>query len=229
MRILLIEDDQTISQNICFILKHEGMITDATFTGEDALEAVKMSEYDLIILDLGLPDIDGYEVLKKLRASNLKTPVLILSGFAATEKKIRGLGFGADDYLTKPFDRGELVARVNALVRRSKGYADSILKIGDLEVNLTTKIVTIKGKELSLTNKEYAIVELLALKKGSTISKEQLLNQLYGGLDEPEIKIIDVFLCKIRKKFEEYGAPDYIRTSWGRGYILKDPTAEEEN
>ena len=227
MRILLIEDDQTISQNICFVLKHEGMITDDTFTGEDALEALKINEYDLIILDLGLPDMDGYEVLKRLRGSHIQTPVLILSGFAAPEKKIRGLGFGADDYLTKPFDQGELIARVNALVRRANGYADSVINIGDLEINLTRKIAKVKGQELPLTSKEYAIVELLALKNGTTVSKEQFLNNLYGGMDEPEIKIIDVFLCKIRKKFEEYGIPDYIQTIWGKGYILREPPEDD--
>lgn len=227
MRILLIEDDKTVSQNIVLILKYESMVTDCAFTGEDALEAVKTTSYDLIILDLGLPDMDGYDVLKKMRMIGITAPILILSGLATPDKKIQGLGFGADDYLTKPFDRGELVARVGALVRRAKGHADALIRTGALVLNLNTKVVTIKGQPVSLTSKEYTILELLALKKGTTISKEQFLNYLYGGLDEPEMKIIDVFLCKIRHKLENLGGQEYIQTVWGRGYVLKDMPVEE--
>ena len=223
MRILLIEDDKSTSQNISFILKREDIIVDASFMGEDGIEDARLYDYDLVILDLNLPDMDGYEVIRRLRAMHITTPVLILSGYASTDNKVKGFGYGADDYLTKPFDSRELIARVNALVRRSKGYCENVIRTGGMEVNLNSKIVTIEGKTLNLTSKEYALFELLALRKGSTINKEQFLNHLYGGLDEPEMKIIDVFLCKIRRKIEKLSpAEEYIQTVWGRGYILKD-------
>ena len=223
MRVLLIEDDKTVSQNISLILKKENMVVDTSYLGEDGLQVAKLYEYDIIILDLLLPDMEGYEVLRRLRNAHIDTPVLILSGLTAPDKKVKGFGCGADDYLTKPFDRTELVARVNAIVRRAKGHADAIVRTGGMEINLNSKIVTINGKVLNLTGKEYALFELLALRKGTTINKEQFLNHLYGGMDEPEMKIIDVFLCKIRRKIEKLApAEEYIQTVWGRGYILKD-------
>ena len=224
MRILLIEDDKTVSQNIASVLKRSGMIVDTVFMGEEGLEISKHYDYDLIILDLMLPSMDGYEVLKHLRGSGSQTPVLILSGLSEADKKVRGLASGADDYLTKPFDKEELVARVNAIVRRAKGHADAIVRVGELEINLNTKVVQVNSKVLHLTSKEYALLELLAMRKGSTVSKEQFLNHLYGGMDEPEVKIIDVFLCKIRRKIEKlsHNKKGYIQTVWGRGYILKE-------
>lgn len=223
MRVLLIEDDKTIGQNIAMVLHKEGMVVDTSYLGEDGLEMAKLYDYDIIIVDLMLPGIDGYEVVRSLRAAKNNTPVMILSGLSGSDKKVKGLGFGADDYLTKPFDRSELIARVNALVRRSKGLADPIVRTGSMEINLNSKIVTIDSKVLHLTSKEYALVELLAMRKGTTINKEQFLNHLYGGMDEPEMKIIDVFLCKIRRKIEKLsGGEEYIETVWGRGYILKD-------
>ncbi len=223
MRVLLIEDDKTVSQNISLILKKENMVVDTSYLGEDGLQVAKLYEYDIIILDLLLPDMEGYEVLRRLRNAHIDTPVLILSGLTAPDKKVKGFGCGADDYLTKPFDRTELVARVNAIVRRAKGHADAIVRTGGMEINLNSKIVTVNGKVLNLTGKEYALFELLALRKGTTINKEQFLNHLYGGMDEPEMKIIDVFLCKIRRKIEKLApSEEYIQTVWGRGYILKD-------
>lgn len=223
MRILLIEDDKAVSQNISLILKRENMIVDASYLGEDGIEDARLYDYDLIILDLMLPDMEGYEVIRRLRSMHISTPVLILSGLSSTDKKVKGFGCGADDYLTKPFDSRELIARVNALVRRSKGYSENVIRTGGMEVNLNSKIVTIDGNTLHLTSKEYSLFELLALRKGTTINKEQFLNHLYGGMDEPEMKIIDVFLCKIRRKIEKLSpAEEYIQTVWGRGYILKD-------
>ncbi len=223
MRILLIEDDKAVSQNISLILKRENMIVDASYLGEDGIEDARLYDYDLIILDLMLPDMDGYEVIRRLRSTHISTPVLILSGLSSTDKKVKGFGCGADDYLTKPFDSRELIARVNALVRRSKGYSENVIRTGGMEVNLNSKIVTIDGNTLHLTSKEYSLFELLALRKGTTINKEQFLNHLYGGMDEPEMKIIDVFLCKIRRKIEKLSPEEeYIQTVWGRGYILKD-------
>jgi two-component system cell cycle response regulator CtrA len=223
MRVLLVEDDYAVSQSIETMLKKEGMIIDTTDLGEDGLEIGKLYDYDIIILDLMLPDINGYEVLKRLRSAKIKTPVLILSGLTGPDKKVKGLGFGADDYLTKPFDRAELLARIHAIVRRSKGHSNSIIRTGDVEVNLDTQTVSIKGENMHLTGKEYGIMELLSLRKGSTLNKDQFLNHLYGGIDEPELKIIDVFICKLRKKLEKAsGGKNYIETVWGRGYVLRD-------
>ncbi|MBR7158786.1 MAG: response regulator transcription factor [Alphaproteobacteria bacterium] len=229
MRVLLIEDDKAVSQSIELTLKKEGMVVDVSDYGEDGLEIGKLYDYDIIILDIGLPDMTGYEVLQSLRNSKVKTPVLILSGYSSADKKVKGLGCGADDYLTKPFDNNELVARINAIVRRSKGHAESKIQIGVLEINLAAHMVNVKGKPLHLTGKEYSILELMALRKGTTLSKEQFLNHLYGGIDEPELKIIDVFICKLRKKLLELTqGEDYIVTVWGRGYMLQEPKKEEK-
>src|SRR3954451_22079780 len=200
MRILLIEDDATTAAGIELMLKKEGLICDKTDLGEDGLEIGKLYDYDIIILDLMLPDIDGYEVLRRLRAARVRTPILILSGLGELGHKIKGLGFGADDFLTKPFDRRELIARIQAIVRRAKGHSESLIRTGRLTVNLDSRVVEVDGQPLHLTGKEYGILELLSLRKGTTLTKEMFLNHLYGGMDEPELKIIDVFVCKLRKK-----------------------------
>jgi len=224
MRVLVVEDDSATAKSIELMLKSEGFVCDTTSLGEDGLEIGKLYDYDIIILDLMLPDMDGYEVLKRLRAARIKTPILILSGLAELDNKIKGLGFGADDYLTKPFDKRELIARIQAIIRRSKGHSHSVIKTGKLTVNLDTRTVEANSQPLHLTGKEYGILELLSLRKGTTLTKEMFLNHLYGGMDEPELKIIDVFVCKLRKKLATAcSGENYIETVWGRGYVLRDP------
>ncbi len=224
MRVLLVEDDPTMAQSVEMVLKSEGMVVDSTDLGEDGLEIGKLYDYDIIILDLMLPDINGLEVLRRLRDARIETPVLILSGLSEAEQKVKGLGIGADDYLTKPFDKGELLARVQAIVRRSKGHSQSIITTGRMAVNLDAHTVEVDAKPIHLTGKEYGILELLSLRKGTTLTKEMFLNHLYGGIDEPELKIIDVFICKLRKKLGgATGGENYIETVWGRGYVLRDP------
>lgn len=222
MRVLLIEDDRATAQSIELMLKHETFNVYTTDLGEEAIDLGKLYDYDIIMLDLNLPDMSGYDVLRKLRVSKVTSPVLILSGLAAIEDKIKGLGFGADDYLTKPFHKDELVARIHALVRRSKGHAHSVINVDDLRVNLDSKTVEVDGARIHVTSKEYQILELLVLRMGMTLSKEMFLNYLYGGMEEPDIKIIDVFICKLRKKLADAsGGKDYIETVWGRGYIMR--------
>jgi two-component system, cell cycle response regulator CtrA len=227
MRVLLIEDDSATAASIEMMLRSEGFICDTTDLGEDGLEIGKLYDYDIIVLDLMLPDLDGYEVLRRLRAARVRTPILILSGLAELDHKIKGLGFGADDFLTKPFDRRELIARIQAIVRRAKGHSESLIRTGKLTVNLDSRTVEVEGHPVNLTGKEYGILELLSLRKGTTLTKEMFLNHLYGGMDEPELKIIDVFVCKLRKKLAQATAGEnYIDTVWGRGYVLRDPPAD---
>ena len=224
MRILLVEDDPTTSRSIELMLTHANLNVFCTDLGEDGIDLAKLYDYDLILLDLNLPDMSGHEVLRQLRLARVETPILILSGADDTENKIKGFGFGADDYLTKPFHREELVARIHAIIRRSKGHSQSVIKTGSVNVNLDAKTVDVGGKTVHLTGKEYQMLELLSLRKGTTLTKEMFLNHLYGGMDEPELKIIDVFICKLRKKLAEAtGGLNYIETVWGRGYVLRDP------
>ena len=229
MRVLLVEDDPTTSKSIEMMLSSAGMVLDITDLGEDGLEIGKLYDYDIIVLDLMLPDIDGYEVLRRLRSAKVETPVLILSGLTESEQKVKGLGTGADDYLTKPFNKNELVARIHAIVRRSKGHSESIIRTGKLSVNLDGRTVEVDDKPVHLTGKEYGIMELLSLRKGTTLTKEMFLNHLYNGMDEPELKIIDVFVCKLRKKLAAVSDEEvYIHTVWGWGYVLRDPDGDEK-
>lgn len=227
MRVLLIEDDPTTSKSIELMLTHANLNVYCTELGEEGIDLAKLYDYDLILLDLNLPDMSGYEVLKQLRLSKVETPILILSGTDDTENKIKGFGFGADDYLTKPFHREELIARIHAIIRRSKGHSQSIITTGQISVNLDAKTVEANGQSVNLTGKEYQMFELLSLRKGTTLTKEMFLNHLYGGMDEPELKIIDVFICKLRKKLNAAThGENYIETVWGRGYVLRDPQVD---
>ena len=228
MRVLLIEDESATAQSIELMLKYESFNVYTTDLGEEGVDLGKLYDYDIILLDLNLPDMSGFEVLRSLRVSKVKTPILILSGLAGIEDKVKGLGFGADDYMTKPFHKDELVARIHAIVRRSKGHAQSVVQTGDLIVNFDSKTVQINEVRVHLTGKEYQMLELLSLRKGTTITKEMFLSHLYGGMDEPEIKIIDVFICKLRKKLAGASSgKDYIETVWGRVYILREPHEDE--
>jgi len=228
MRILLVEDDSTTAKSIEMMLTHANLNVYVTDMGEEGIDLAKLYDYDLILLDLNLPDMDGHEVLRQLRMAKIDTPILILSGADDPENKIKGFGSGADDYLTKPFHRDELVARIHAIIRRSKGHAQSVINTGKICVNLDAKTVDAGGKTVHLTGKEYQMLELLSLRKGTTLTKDMFLNHLYGGMDEPELKIIDVFICKLRKKLSlATDGDNYIETVWGRGYVLRDPEPVE--
>jgi two-component system cell cycle response regulator CtrA len=225
--VLLIEDDSATAQSIELMLKSESFNVYTTDLGEEGVDLGKLYDYDIILLDLNLPDMSGYDVLRTLRLSKVNTPILILSGMAGIEDKVRGLGFGADDYMTKPFHKDELVARIHA----DRAPLQGPCPVGHHhrrpgQVNLDTKTVEVGGQRVHLTGKEYQMLELLSLRKGTTLTKEMFLNHLYGGMDEPELKIIDVFICKLRKKLAAAaGGKNYIETVWGRGYVLRENDA----
>jgi two-component system cell cycle response regulator CtrA len=222
---LLIEDEAETARYIATGLRELGIGVTLVGDAAEGLAQAAAGSFDVIILDRLLPGaMDGLTLLQHLRQAEVATPVLILSALASLDERVRGLQVGADDYLTKPFDRAELVARIQAIVRRSKGHSESIIRTGRLSVNLDKRVVEVDDEPLHLTGKEYGILELLSLRKGQTLTKEQFLNHLYGGIDEPELKIIDVFICKLRKKLAgAIGATSYIDTVWGRGYVLRDP------
>jgi two-component system cell cycle response regulator CtrA len=224
MRVLMIEDDLTTARGIALMLRSGGTVVDHADTGEEGLELVRHYDYDIVVLDLLLPDMEGYEVVRRMRAARLEVPVLILSGLSRPQAKVKGLALGADDFLSKPFDHAELIARVQAVVRRSKGFSQPVLRVGSLQLSLDSREVTVDDRPVHLTGKEYAILELLVLRKGMVLTKEAFLNHLYGGMDEPEMKIIDVFICKLRKKLAQAGADGLIGTVWGRGYMIREPS-----
>ena len=223
MRVLLVENDIGTVSGISRLLQAAGAVVDKTDTGTEAFDLARHYDYDIVVLDL-MPDLEAHSVVRRMRAVHLETPVLMmLSGLSGTEGKVTAFGIGVDDCLTKPFDKAELVARVHAVVRRNRGFSQSTLRAGPLELNFDTRQVVVHGKEVRLTGKEYSVLELLLLRKGQPLTKEAFLSHLYGGVDEPEQKIVDVFVCKLRKKLAGAGAGNLIVTVWGRGYTLREP------
>lgn len=223
MRVLMIEDDVLSNRALVQALRDAGAVVEQVDSGEDALDLVKHYDFDIVMLELSLMDMEGYEVVRRMRAARMNTPVLVLSAFVRPQARVKAFAIGADDFITKPYDVSECVARMQAVVRRSKGFSQSVLQVGDMELSLESRSVSIAGHPVHLTGKEYAILELLVMRKGMVLTKEVFLNHLYGGMDEPEVKIIDVFICKLRKKLAEAGARNVIGTVWGRGYTVRDP------
>lgn len=222
MRVLLVEDDPATARSTALMLNATGAVVDQSDTAEEALDLARHYDYDIVLLDLILPDMEGYEVVRRMRLARIETPVLIVSGLSRPQAKVKGLAMGADDFITKPFDNAELMARMQAIVRRNKGFGQPVVCIGSLQLNLNSREVVVDGRAVHLTGREYAIFELLILRRGTVLTKEAFLNHLYGGMDEPEVKIIDVFICKLRKKLMQAGVDDLIRTVWGRGYMIRE-------
>lgn len=223
MKILIVEDDELLAKSLVTILSNSGMVCDCALTGKEGFSYIEMYQYDLIVLDLMLPDIRGDELVNMMRKNKYTCPVLVLSGLAEDTSKTNLLNLGADDYLTKPFSANELIARIKAIVRRTKGVASSLVKIGDLSVDIGAQVVKYKDKTINLTKKEFSILELLALKKDKVVGKINILEYLYDGLNEPEPKIIDVFVCKLRRKLKKETNQDFVATVWGQGYTIKTP------
>ena len=224
MHVLIIEDDLGVSEFVALMLTRAKLTATSTPLGREGLELAKLHDFDLILLDLTLPDMHGHDVLLQIREAGIQVPVLILSGANDAANKVKGFELGADDYLTKPFVREELFARIHAVTRRSRGDKKSIIRIGKVEVDLEDKIVRVEGKAVDLTFKEYEMLELLSMHKGKTLTKRAFLNHLYSGMNVPAVKIIDVFICKLRQKLSiATGGDTVIETVWGQGYILHEP------
>ena len=226
MHILIVEDDPVVADVLGMTLEEAGHFQSTAHNIETALAELKHHNVDAVLLDINLPDGDGTRLARLIRKNHIPVPILVVSGNASTDDKIAALGAGADGYLTKPFDRFELLANLDAIMRRTHGHSSATVAIGNLEVDLNRHLALVDGEALSLTGKEFRIVEFLALRKGSVLSKTAFLSHLYGGMDEPEPKIIDVFICKLRRKLELAGARGVsIDTVWGQGYILRETEA----
>lgn len=223
-RLLLVEDDRLLSDSLSRALEASGFTVYVTAYGEDALDLSRAYRFDVVVLDLSLPDMAGLQVLQQLHQARPDTPVIILSGETDVEAKVENFLEGADDYVTKPFHRDELLARIHAVLRRSRSAAPQELAVGPLTIDLVAHRALVNGLPVALTGKEYACLEFLATRRGMTVTKEMFLAHLYGGRDEPEMKIIDVFICKLRRKLAGAGARNVIETVWGRGYTI--PTDE---
>ena len=223
MHILLVEDNDVASKSIELKLTAEGHNVFTTDLGEDAIELAGLYDYDVILLDLELADMTGLDVLRAIRGKKVLTPVIVVTASADVETKVRALSSGADDFICKPFHKAEMAARINAVVRRSRGHSESIIRTGAIALNLDTRTAEVSGTPVHLTPSEYKVLELLSLRKNSVLTKEMCLNHLYNGLKEPEVKIIDVFICKLRKKLAQASDGDnQIETVWGGGYMLRD-------
>jgi two-component system cell cycle response regulator CtrA len=224
VRILLVENDKVSARGISQLLSAGGAVVDRAGTGDEAIQMARRYDYDIMLLDLALPGDSGFDVVRRLRAARNGMPVLALPGRSRPDGGLRALGAGADDFISKPFDRAELLARIHAIVRRSKGFAQNSLRVGTLQLDLDSHEVSVDGRPVALTSKLYSMLELMMLRKGAVMAKEAFLNHLYGGMNEPCAKIVDVFMCKLRKKLAEAGADGLIVTVWGRGYTLREPS-----
>ena len=219
MRILFIDDDTVFANALSEMLEEQNIQVDQATCGKSGHELADIYDYEAILLDLGLPDMTGSDVLNELRKNGDETLVIVLSGQTEIETRLTCLNLGAVDYLTKPVHSKGLVARLEALVRRANGHCKNVLEFGELMLDLHARQACVHGRQLDLTNKEYQMLELLCLRSGRVVSKETFLDHLYGGIDEPEMKIIDVFICKLRKKISrEIQDAALIETVWRRGY-----------
>lgn len=229
MRLLLVEDDRLMAQMTSALLAKKNFKVTLAHSKDDAIDILRNYQFDAVVLDLRLKNECGLDVLSEARAMRVTCPFVVLSGDLDTDRKVAALHAGADDYVTKPFKVEELAARILGIIRRANGHISTCLEHGPLRLNLEAKTAELAGKPLTLTRKEYQVLEALMLRAGRILSKDMILSLIYGGIDEPNTKIIDVFICKLRKKLSEAtGGENYIDTVWGRGYVLRDPEAGSE-
>ena len=223
MRVLVIEDERRLARNVARSLREmAGFAVDLAFDGEDGLFMAEGNPYDLIILDLMLPVIDGLQLLERLRRNGHRIPVLVLTARDEKESIVKLLNAGADDYLSKPFDLGELIARAKASIRRGKGHVQAVLRIGDVEVDTISHLVRRAGREIQLTAMEYRVLEYLAHRTGAVVSKTELLEHLYDYNWEKFSNVIEVYISSLRRKIEGNLSSPIIHTLRGQGYVLRD-------
>ena len=222
MKILLAEDEVDLNNVVTRYLKKNGYSVDSVLDGEEALDYLEYSEYDLVILDIMMPKVDGFEVIKKLRNKGNHTSVLMLTARDSAEDKVKGLDLGADDYIVKPFDFNELLARIRAVVRRKYGNSSNKLVIGDLILDTSEKSVTRAGKQIELTGKEYEVLEYLMQSKNRILSREQIKEHVWDFDYEGDSNIIDVLIKNIRKKIDIETGKQIIYTKRGLGYVIKE-------
>ena len=222
MRVLIVEDERRLAENIARSLRESASYAvDVAFDGEDGLYMAQSNPYDLVVLDLMLPKVDGLTLLKRLRAGGAETPVLILTARDDKESVVMLLNAGADDYVAKPFDLGELLARAKALIRRGKGQSAAVLKVGDIEINTADLSVRRKGELVTLTAMEYRVLEYLAHRPGAVVSKTELLEHLYDFNWERFSNVIEVYISGLRRKLEDNSGTKLIHTLRGQGYMLR--------
>ena len=223
MRILIVEDDPVLSDGLTRSLRESDYAVDSATDGAEADQILSTHSFDLVILDLGLPKLEGYEVLRRLRRRGSRTPVLILTALDALEDRVKGLDLGADDYLTKPFDLPELEARVRALIRRGHSGGGSLLSHGALTLDIAGRRALLDGEPLELSAREIGVLEVLMLRSGRVVNKDQLAEELYGWDEEVSANAIEVYVHRLRRKLEPAGVT--IRTIRGLGYLLEKPAA----
>lgn len=224
MRLLLAEDERELSNALCAILKHNNYSVDAVYDGADAFIYGRTGDYDGIILDVMMPKMNGIEVLRKLREEHISSPVLILTARSETDDKIEGLDAGADDYLTKPFSMGELLARIRAMTRRKSDYQSNTLEMGN--TTLSRESFELKGPEgsMRLGSKEFQLLEMLMANKGRLISTERFMEKIWGYDSDADISVVWVYISYLRKKLQQIGADIEIRAARGVGYSLEEKT-----
>lgn len=227
MRVLLIEDSRRLQQSIAKALRHTGYAVDTAGDGEEGLKHLQDNAYDVVILDLMLPNMDGMEVLTRLRASQNHAAVLILSAKDAVQDRVKGLQSGADDYMIKPFALEELLARVETLCRRRYLQTDPCLRIGSLEIDTARKEVRVNGKLVDLTPREYRLLEFLAVRQGTVVSRDEIEEHIYDDRTEPMSNVVDSAVCNLRRKLDVPGQESVLRTRRGMGYVLA--SRNEEN
>lgn len=221
MRALLAKADVSVAEGILRTIKTAGIIVDYTSCGEGAVEMIRHHDYDVLLLGIELFDLNETDVVRKIRNSGQTIPIIMLAGEASTQATVLAFNAGADDVVREPIDQEEIILRIKAIVRRSKSYVSSNIHVGSLSLNVKSRQASVDGHVVGLTDKEFSILELLVMRKGVVLTKDAFLNHLYGGIDEPEGKIVDVFICKLRKKLKAAGADNLIETVWARGYMLR--------
>ncbi|MBO5066919.1 MAG: response regulator transcription factor [Clostridia bacterium] len=220
MKILIVDDERQLTDAVAVILKQNNYLVDCAYNGEDGLDHALSGVYDLIILDVMMPKMDGFTMLKLLRRHKVDVPVLMLSAKSETSDKIEGLNYGADDYMTKPFNSEELIARIKALLRRKEKFTGDVLSFGDISLDRDTFELVKDNKKIALGKKEYQILEMLMLNDGKSIDKERFIEKIWGYDTEAEYNTIEVYVSFLRKKLNAVGANTEIKSIRGIGYTL---------